>query len=139
MNVNFGKWRIILMGYKFGKRSLRNMIGIDKSLRRVLFTALKFGVIDFTVICGLRSQAEQDRLYAQGRTEPGPIVTWTRNSKHITGDAVDIVPHPLDWEDHNAFYKLAGVIKSAAVLEGVELKWGGDWKSKDLPHFELDD
>lgn len=123
--------------FKFGKRSARNIATVKYDLQRVLSRALELGVMDFSVICGKRTQAEQDRLYAQGRTEPGPIVTWTRNSKHITGDAVDIVPYPLDWDDHNSFYKLAGIIKSAAVLEDVELKWGGDWNSKDLPHFEL--
>jgi len=125
------------MAYKFGKRSLRNMSGIDNRLRRVLFTALEFGVIDFTVICGVRSQAEQDRLYAQGRTEPGPIVTWTRNSRHITGEAVDIVPYPVDWENELNFAMLAGVVKSAAAVEKVDIEWGYDLWEKDMPHFQL--
>lgn len=41
---------------------------------------------------GRRSQAEQDALFAQGRTRPGPVVTWTRDSDHIRGIAADIVP-----------------------------------------------
>jgi peptidoglycan L-alanyl-D-glutamate endopeptidase CwlK len=123
--------------FSFSRRSKRNLLGIDPALSRVMYKAIDLGVMDFTVICGLRTQAEQDRLYAQGRTEPGPVVTWTRDSKHITGHAVDIVPYPLDWEDHHAFYELAGLIKAAAAVEGVEIKWGGDWRNKDLPHFEL--
>ena len=38
-----------------------------------------------------RTQAEQDHIYAQGRTRPGNKVTWTRNSRHIGGGAMDIV------------------------------------------------
>jgi len=39
----------------------------------------------------LRSQARQDELYAQGRTAPGNIVTWTRDSKHLAGLAADLI------------------------------------------------
>jgi hypothetical protein len=38
-----------------------------------------------------RSQARQDALYAQGRTEPGQVVTWTRASNHTLGRAADLV------------------------------------------------
>lgn len=38
-----------------------------------------------------RSKERQAWLYAQGRTRPGVIVTWTLQSRHITGEAVDIV------------------------------------------------
>ena len=41
-----------------------------------------------------RSQERQKYLYAQGREKPyekNRIVTWTMDSKHLSGDAVDIV------------------------------------------------
>jgi hypothetical protein len=38
-----------------------------------------------------RSQGRQNALYAQGRTAAGPVVTWTQNSKHTQGRAVDVV------------------------------------------------
>jgi hypothetical protein len=38
-----------------------------------------------------RSQSRQDTLYAQGRQAPGPVVTWTQNSKHTQGRAVDVL------------------------------------------------
>lgn len=41
---------------------------------------------------GVRTQEQQDALYAQGRTRPGNIVTQTRNSNHIGGRALDVVP-----------------------------------------------
>jgi hypothetical protein len=38
-----------------------------------------------------RSQSRQNALYAQGRTEPGQVVTWTRASHHTAGRAADLV------------------------------------------------
>ena len=47
-----------------------------------------------------RSQERQKYLYAQGREKPyekNRIVTWTMDSKHLSGDAVDIV-FMNDWK-----------------------------------------
>ncbi len=40
---------------------------------------------------GFRDAARQDFLYAQGRTRPGPVVTWTRDSAHEHGLAADLL------------------------------------------------
>jgi peptidoglycan L-alanyl-D-glutamate endopeptidase CwlK len=45
--------------------------------------------IDYILTCTLRTQAEQNVLYQQGRTAPGPIVTWTLHSQHLVGKAFD--------------------------------------------------
>ena len=89
--------------------------------------------IDYILTCTRRTQAEQDALYAQGRTKPGNIVTWTRKSKHIDGTAFDIAilkNGKITWNPGD--YTKAGEIGRA-----VGLVWGGDFKtSKDRPHFE---
>jgi hypothetical protein len=38
-----------------------------------------------------RGQDRQNDLFAQGRSAPGPVVTWTQASKHTQGRAVDLV------------------------------------------------
>ncbi len=43
-------------------------------------------------IGNVRSPQQQAVLYAQGRTAPGPVVTGTTQSNHITGKALDVVP-----------------------------------------------
>src|SRR5262249_52981415 len=48
---------------------------------------------------GLRSQATQDQLYAQGRTAPGSIVTYAPYSNHQSGRALDVVPTGGTTED----------------------------------------
>ncbi len=84
------------------------------------------------ITSGYRSQEEQNRLYAQGRTAPGAIVTWTKKSKHTTRNAFDCAfigkdPYPknFDWT------------KIGILGEKLGLKWGGRFKQKDLVHFEL--
>jgi len=93
----------------------------------------EFG-IDYILTCTTRTQADQDSLWDQGRIKPGPIVTWTRKSKHIEGKAFDIAiikDGKISWKPKD--YLLAGEIG-----RGLGLGWGGAWaKSKDYPHFEL--
>ncbi|MFA5340147.1 MAG: M15 family metallopeptidase [Clostridia bacterium] len=51
--------------------------------------AMKSNDIDYILTCTKREKSDQETLFAQGRTKPGKIVTWTLNSKHLTGDAFD--------------------------------------------------
>lgn len=45
---------------------------------------------DVELVETTRSGARQDALYAQGRTTAGPVVTWTRDSRHEHGAAADL-------------------------------------------------
>ena len=54
-------------------------------------SGMKLFKIDYLLTCTKRTVQEQEALYAQGRTTPGPIVTWTLKSKHLTGEAFDFV------------------------------------------------
>ena len=79
------------------------------------------------IVEGYRDQARQDLLYAQGRTRPGPIVTWTRNSLHTEGRAADV---RIDgrYDNPAAYERLARV----AQEEGLRTLW-----PKDPGHIEL--
>ena len=46
--------------------------------------------LDCHVFESYRSQERQNELYAQGRTKPGNIVTWTTSSRHTQREAVDM-------------------------------------------------
>lgn len=88
---------------------------------------------------GFRSKAEQDSLYAQGRTKPGNIVTNAKgndySSQHQWGIAFDIAINDKNIYDSNKIKKVAKIAKS----NKVGLAWGGDWVSPvDMPHFYLD-
>ena len=88
---------------------------------------------------GLRTFAEQDELYAQGRTKPGNIVTHVRGgeSYHNYGLAVDIVPTNAQgkptWQASREVWEAIG---RAGERQGLE--WGGRWTGfSDVPHFQF--
>lgn len=106
--------------------------------------------IPIMLTCTYRSQAEQDALYAQGRSAPGPRVTWTLSSRHSftlngkpAASAFDIAllkdgkPH---WDTKISInenmipdYQEVGILG-----ERLGLIWGGRWKKPDYPHFQLE-
>lgn len=96
------------------------------------------------VTAGVRSVAEQQALYAQGRTTAGPIVTEDDGIVHKSnhqphddgfGHAVDcafLVDGQPSWDAHLP-WMLYGMI-----AERLGLHWGGRWTTPhDLPHVEL--
>ena len=84
----------------------------------------------------LRTKAEQNALYAQGRTKPGNKVTNASypKSNHNWGIAFDFCRN----DGKGAFYDNDGFFtKVGQVGKRIGLEWGGDWTSfKDKPHFE---
>ncbi|OGX81342.1 M15 family metallopeptidase [Hymenobacter coccineus] len=88
-----------------------------------------------------RSAKRQDELYAQGRTAPGPIVTYKRGgeSNHnvlpsVALDVAFLLPSgEVSWSGL-LLSKFARLVKAA----DARVHWGGDWPGfKDRPHFEL--
>lgn len=94
---------------------------------------------------GMRTFAEQDALYAQGRTVKGNKVTNAKGGQsiHNYGFAVDIVliidgktaswDTVKDWDGD----KISDWKEVVKVFKEHGWNWGGDWTSfKDLPHFD---
>ena len=90
------------------------------------------------------------QLYAQGRTTAGKVVTWTLDSKHIDGLAVDLAPlnkdGSIDWNDLVKFDRISKAMFKAAEELGIKIRWGADWNQNgvprekgesDSPHYEL--
>lgn len=69
---------------------------------------------DVTVVETARSQERQDHLYEQGRTRPGAVVTWTRDSAHLHGDAVDVI---IDgsWDNAQGFARLQRIAREEGL------------------------
>jgi peptidoglycan L-alanyl-D-glutamate endopeptidase CwlK len=102
--------------------------------RQLVRDAAKAGIV-VKVISGNRTYAEQDALYAKGRTIPGPKVTNAKGgfSNHNFGLAFDLgVFKGSTYLEDGPEYKALGLIG-----EKLGLAWGGRWTSfKDYPHFE---
>ena len=139
------------IGFKFGQRSLNSLKGIHPDLVKVMTEAIKTSSIDFTITDGLRTTAQQQALYAKGRTTAGSKVTNADGVKNKSnhqaksdgyGYAIDLYPYYNGSvqvnDDKTIINKIAPHIKKVAKEMGINIEWGGDWKSfKDYPHFEL--
>ena len=93
----------------------------------------------------LRTDKEQNELYALGRTKPGKKVTNAKGgySYHNFGLAFDIVliidGKEASWDMKTDFDgdKKADWMEVVEVAKKYGWEWGGDWaKFKDAPHFQ---
>ena len=93
----------------------------------------------------LRTIAEQDALYAQGRTKPGKVVTWAKGGKsyHNFGLAIDIClildGKEASWDTLKDYDgdKIADWMEAVTIFKARGWEWGGDWETKkDYPHFQ---
>lgn len=91
---------------------------------------------ELRITSSLRTWAEQTKLYNQGRTTSGNIVTNAKagESYHNYGLAFDVVPienGQINWNSKN-WDKIGAIGKSVGFF------WGGDFKTIiDKPHFQM--
>ncbi len=122
----------------FDERSekvLKTLVPKAEQQARLFLQKLHDANIAARLIGGTRTYAEQDALFAQGRTKPGNIVTRARGgfSNHNFAIAWDIgIFDGGDYLEDSPLYARAGKIGRDLGLE-----WGGDWKTiHDEPHFQ---
>ena len=147
------------MSYNFSQNSLNRLATVHPDMQKVARRAIQLSPVDFSITQGKRTLDEQKRLYGKGRSaaqcraagvpeayaKPNEAkVTWTLNSNHISGNAIDVAPYingKLEYDDNGKlglWPKIAKAFKDAAPELDVSIEWGGDWtKTKDRPHFEL--
>lgn len=84
-----------------------------------------------------RTFAQQDALYAQGRTEAGNRVTNARGGQswHNYGLGADLVFSTANgqpsWPENGNWTRYG------QIAEANGLTWGGHWRNPDRPHVEL--
>jgi peptidoglycan L-alanyl-D-glutamate endopeptidase CwlK len=90
---------------------------------------------------GHRDGAYQEKLYAQGRTTPGKIVTRARavDSPHCYDCALDfaiMVDGKPNWDDSEPEI-LAKYRKVGQLAVELGMAWGGNFHHADNDHLEL--
>ncbi len=149
-----------MTGFKLGTGSRNRLQNVTRELARVVERAIEITEVDFSVVYGKRSAAEQAKLVEQGFSN-------TANSRHLTGHAVDLVPwlgagvdpYPRQKtppgeraQKLRCFELIAKAMFEAADELGVPLQWGNDWNLDgiptsrdpeergniaDMPHFQI--
>jgi hypothetical protein len=142
--------------YRFSKRSLERIEGINPVLITILKEGIKDSPYDFGIPSsgGFRTYKEQEKLYARGRTTKELVdkgitniegrpdksrITWTLKSYHMTGNAFDIyayVESAASW-DLKYLEPIARHLIKVAAKHGVILNWGQDLWGKDGAHFQI--
>lgn len=118
------------------ERMITTLLPHVRPYARALYFKARDNGIAINIISGTRTFDEQNRLYAQGRTTAGSIVTNARGgySNHNFGIAFDIgVFSGNRYLPESPLYKAVGALGMELGLE-----WGGNWKTiVDQPHFQL--
>lgn len=131
-------------------RTEKNVKSLDPKAAEIFIPFIKEAKViaknmgyDYVAISGNRSEAEQNAIYAQGRTKPGKIVTNARfpYSNHNHRIALDFgVFKDGKYVDESRPAESEKVHRAVSKLcEKYSIDWGGAWtgKLKDYPHFEI--
>lgn len=116
--------------YKFSRRSAREMKGVKRPLIDVCYRAIEVTTIDFGIIDGLRTEEEQAELLRSGATQ-------TMKSKHLTGDAVDVLAYVGSrgsWE-LELYFAIAEAMAQAAKELNIPIRWGGAWHCDNIAEY----
>lgn len=113
--------------YILSRKSWDILNTVKLDLVSVVSKAITLTAVDFSVIEGLRTEQRQRQLVDKGASK-------TMNSKHLTGDAVDLMAY-IDgrpsWE--LVFYDdIADAMKESAIQHNIPIRWGGAWNIPDI-------
>jgi peptidoglycan L-alanyl-D-glutamate endopeptidase CwlK len=123
------------MAFKLSNRSLKKLEGVHPDMVATVKRAIELTTVDFGVTYGVRTLAEQEKLYASGRSQ-------TMKSRHlIQGDgyshAVDLVAYDgpdVVWEI-NVYDNIADAMAEAANDVGCKIKWGAAWSVGNIAEY----
>lgn len=92
-------------------------------------------VADVQITDTFRSMEAQQIAFDTGKSHARPGQSPHNFNPSL---AVDMVPHPIDWNNRDAFVALATLTKKLARQNGISITWGGDFQHLvDMPHYEL--
>jgi len=121
-------------------RDHERLQGVHPRLQKAILNILNR--LPMFVVQGVRTTAQQQALYAQGRTAPGKIVTMKDGVIHKSNHQprADGFGHAVDcaWLGPDPFADAHPWEAYGAMVEAAGLTWGGRWTHPhDSPHAEL--
>jgi peptidoglycan L-alanyl-D-glutamate endopeptidase CwlK len=122
--------------YKLSGRSLNKLEDVHPTMVDTVKRAIQLSKVDFGVIYGVRSLAEQKKLYEAGRSQ-------TMKSKHLVQEdgyshAVDLMAYDgsdPSW-DIVMYDDIADAMKAAAKETGARIRWGAAWTIDNIAEWE---
>ena len=122
--------------FKLSSRSLEKLEGVNPVLVSTVKRAIELSKVDFGVIYGVRSLAEQEKLYKAGRSQ-------TMKSRHLiqgdgTSHAVDLMAYDgsnPSWEIV-MYDDIADAMKAAAKETGAKIRWGAAWNIDSITDWD---
>ena len=122
--------------FKLSNRSLDKLEGVNPLLVDTVKRAIQLSKVDFGVIYGVRSLAEQEKLYKAGRSQ-------TMKSRHLiqedgTSHAVDLMAYDGNnpsW-DIVMYDDIADAMKAAALKTGASIRWGAAWQLDSIAEWD---
>ena len=124
------------MAFKLSGRSLNKLEGVHPTMVDTVKRAIELSKVDFGVIYGVRSLAEQKKLYEAKRSQ-------TMKSKHLVQEdgyshAVDLMAYDgsdPSW-DIVMYDDIADAMKQAAIETGAKICWGAAWQIDDIAKWD---
>jgi len=126
---------------QFSQRSLAKLATCDTRLQLIFHHIILH--FDCSILEGHRSKYRQNKLYRTGKSQ----LSYPHSKHNISPSlAVDVMPHPIDWQDRERMTYFAGQVIATARHMGIAIRWGGDWDNNtqlkdnvfdDLAHYEL--
>lgn len=89
---------------------------------------------NFTVLDSQRGKVAQEKAFALGNSKAHFLQSAHNWSPAV---AVDVVPYPIDWNKIDRFKALGAFVTAKAKALGIDIVWGGTWKMRDYPHYEV--
>jgi hypothetical protein len=126
--------------FYFSEKSLKKLYKCHPILVELMLYSIRTTEDDFSIICGFRSDKDQQKAYENGKSERK---AGESNHNKKPALAVDIATYPIprtkkEWHDAiPTFIEIGHHIQECAAFLDIPIIWGGDWEMGDYGHFEL--
>lgn len=124
--------------FSYGEKSLGHISEGKPDLQRWVMRTLELSEVDISAVDCRRTVTEQKENIING-------ASWTMDSRHLPDPvdnlafAIDLYPYFEGETDHAGwlYRKIAKAGFQAAVELGIDIRWGGNWRKPDCPHWHL--